>query len=161
RQNFRKLTRASPRNVSMPSNPVAHALMRAVSTLVSIPVLATALLLAQEPPAIKVYVGLVNVAFTARDAQGRLVTDLTRDEIEVLEDGARQPVQFFGRSGDLPLEFAVLLDMSGSQEHFAHAHRDDLHAFATKALTPADKAMLVCFGDHIRIATDYTASSTT
>src|SRR5262249_12468684 len=103
----------------------------------------------------------VNVAFTARDTQGRLVTDLGRDEIEVLEDGVRQPVQFFGRSGDLPLEFALLLDMSGSQEHFAHAHREDLHAFATKALGAADKAMLVCFGDHIRIATDYTASSAT
>src|SRR5882724_7841126 len=88
------------------------------------------LLFAQEaaPPSIKVEVGLVNVGFTARDTRGRLVTDLTRDEIEVLEDGVRQPIQFFGRSADLPLEFAILLDMSGSQERFNHEHRNDLEA---------------------------------
>ena len=125
----------------------------------AIVLLAASFLFAQEPPPIKVDVGLVNVAFTARDARGKLVADLSRDEIEVLEDGIVQPVQFFGRSADLPLQFALILDMSGSQDRFNHEHRDDLAAFATRALTPADKALLICFGNRIRVASDFTASS--
>ena len=123
--------------------------------------LTACLLFAQEPPpaSIRVEVGLVNVAFTARDAHGKLVTDLRRDEIEVLEDGAPQPIQFFGRSNDLPLRFALILDMSGSQERFNHEHRSDLAAFASRALTPLDQALLICFGNRIRVATDFTASS--
>ena len=121
--------------------------------------LAVSFLFAQDAPPIKVDVGLVNVAFTVRDARGKLVTDLSRDEIEVLEDGIVQPVQFFGRSADLPLQFALILDMSGSQDRFNHEHRDDLAAFAARALTPADKALLICFGNRIRVASDFTASS--
>ena len=120
---------------------------------------AASFLFAQEPAPIKVDVGLVNVAFTARNASGKLVTDLARDEIEVLEDGVVQPLQFFGRSADLPLQFALILDMSGSQDRFNHEHRDDLASFATRALTPADKALLICFGNRIRVASDFTASS--
>jgi len=123
--------------------------------------LAASLAFAQNPvpPSIKVDVTLVNVAFTARDSRGRLVTDLTRDEIEVLEDGVVQPIQFFGRSADLPLEFAILLDMSGSQERFNHEHHEDLAAFAKEALTAGDKALLVCFANRMRIATDFTSSA--
>jgi hypothetical protein len=39
---------------------------------------------AEEP--IRVNVRLVNVAFTARDSRGALVDNLTRDDVEVLED---------------------------------------------------------------------------
>jgi Ca-activated chloride channel family protein len=123
--------------------------------------LAASLAFAQNPAptAIRVDVALVNVAFTARDAHGRLVTDLTRDEIEVLEDGVGQPIQFFGRSADLPLEFAILLDMSGSQERFNQVHREDLASFAQKALMAGDKALLVCFANRMRVATDFTSSA--
>lgn len=124
----------------------------------AVALLAASTLLAQDPPAIRVDVGLVNVAFTARDARGKLVADLSRDEIEVLEDGLVQPVQFFGRSAELPLQFALILDMSGSQNRFNHEHRDDLAAFAARALTPVDKALLICFSNRIRVASDFTAS---
>jgi hypothetical protein len=55
--------------------------------------------LAQQSPAIQVNVRLVNVAFTVRDAGGKLVTNLTKDDFEVLDDGQPQPISFFARGG--------------------------------------------------------------
>src|SRR5215831_1179228 len=81
---------------------------------------------AQQQPRIHVDVRLVNVAFTARDARGELVTDLSRNEVEVFEDGVVQNVSFFARAADLPLSLALLLDASGSQEHFVKPHQRDL-----------------------------------
>ena len=80
--------------------------------------LAAGLLAAQDlaPVSIKVDVSLVNVAFIVRDSAGALSRDLTKDDIEVFEDGVKQEVKFFGRSNDLPLRLALVVDVSGSQE---------------------------------------------
>src|ERR1700758_224736 len=50
----------------------------------------------QQP--IKVDVNLVNVAFTARDGQGKLVENLKREDVELLEDAVPQKIEFFARS---------------------------------------------------------------
>ena len=81
---------------------------------------------AQQQPHIRVDVRLVNVAFTARDSRGELITDLSRDEVEVFEDGLAQTVSFFARAADLPLSLALLVDASGSQDHFVKPHQRDL-----------------------------------
>jgi Ca-activated chloride channel family protein len=135
--------------------------MRAnLSQAAIVAVTASALLFAQDTtPAIRVEVSLVNVAFTARDARGQIVTDLTREEIEVLEDGVIQPVRFFSQSSDLPLRFALIVDVSDSQASFNRKHRLDVESFAKSALGRADKALLVCFGNQILSGSDFTASS--
>ncbi len=109
-------------------------------------------------PKIRVNVRLVNVAFTARDASGAVVGDLDKDEIEVVEDGAPQSISFFARAGDLPLSLALLVDVSGSQEHFVKPHQRDLRTFLESALSARDRAMLLCFGNHLRLASDFTPS---
>src|SRR5690349_7567213 len=119
------------------------------------------LLLGQSPPepSIKVDVSLVNVAFIVRDSTGALTTGLTRDDIEVFEDGVKQDVRFFGRSGDLPLRLALVADVSGSQEKFIKQHHHDIQNFLKSSITKQDRAMLVCFGNHIRVAEDFTSST--
>jgi Ca-activated chloride channel family protein len=97
--------------------------------------------LAQELNAIRVNVRLVNVAFTVRDAQGKLVTNLAKDDFEVFDDGQAQPISFFARGEDLPLTLGLIVDFSGSQEHFVR-----------------DRAFLVCFGNHLRLASDFSSS---
>ena len=62
---------------------------------------------AQKP--IRVDVNLVNVAFTAREANGALVRDLTKDGIELYEDAVPQKIEFFAKSTDVPLTLAYLL----------------------------------------------------
>jgi Ca-activated chloride channel family protein len=120
--------------------------------------LAAGCALAQDNLAIRVTVPLVNVAFTVRDADGRLISDLAKDDFEVLDDGAPQPISFFAHSVDLPLKLGLIADMSGSQDPFVKRHEHDLKTFLEKVLTPQDRAFLVCFGNHLRLASDFSSS---
>lgn len=113
----------------------------------------------QEHPGIQVQVNLVNVSFTVHDAQGRFVPDLTADDFEVVEDGEVQKVQFFARSANLPLSVGLVVDFSGSQEHFVKAHHRDLQEFLEEVLGPRDRAFLLCFGNHLRLVQDFTSST--
>ena len=79
--------------------------------------------MAQEPPHIKVNVHLVNVTFSVRNDAGLSPPDLTKNDFEVFEDGVPQNIAFFSRSADLPLTLGLIVDASGSQEHFVKAHR--------------------------------------
>jgi Ca-activated chloride channel family protein len=113
---------------------------------------------AQELPAIRVAVRLNNVAFTVRDAGGKLVTDLTKEDFEVFDDGQPQSIAFFARSEDLPLTLGLIVDASGSQEHFVKQHEHDLGVFLKSVLSPRDRAFLIRFGNHLRLTSDFSAS---
>jgi Ca-activated chloride channel homolog len=110
----------------------------------------------QEP--IRVKVNLVSVAFVARDANGALVNDLMQDDVEVLEDAIPQKVAFFSRSADVPLTLGVVVDASGSQDHFSKQHKNDLEVFFKDVLGPKDRVFLVGFGNHIRLVSDFSQS---
>jgi Ca-activated chloride channel family protein len=112
---------------------------------------------AQNP--IRVDVNLANVAFTARDTSGALVGNLTRDDVELYEDAVPQKIGFFAKSTDLPLTLALIMDVSGSQEHFEKKHHKDLQVFLEEVLGPNDRAFMVCFGNHLRLVSDYTNSA--
>jgi VWFA-related protein len=105
-------------------------------------------------------VNLVNVTFSARDASGKLVGDLTQDEIEVLEDGVPQKARFFARTSDLPLTVGLIADVSDSQANFFKQHHEHVEKFLKDVMGPQDQAFLVCFGDHIRLVSDLTTSVT-
>ena len=112
---------------------------------------------AQEP--IKVDVRLVNVAFSARDSRGALVDNLTRDDFEIFEDAVPQKISFFARSSDVPLTLGLIVDASGSQEHFSKQHQHDLEVFLHEVLGPKDRAFVVCFGNHLRLVSDFSQSA--
>lgn len=112
--------------------------------------------LAQELPQIRVEVNLVNVPFTARDARGRLVETLTRDDIEVLEDGVPQRISHFSPGGGSPLALGLVADASGSQKDFLKDHRRDLRDFLKSAMRGPDQAFLVCFGNNLRLVSGLT-----
>jgi Ca-activated chloride channel homolog len=130
--------------------------MRVVLTVLAAMCLFVPAARAQEP--IKVRVDLVNVAFTARDAKGTLAENLTRGDVELFEDAVPQKIEFFSRSTDLPLTLALIMDVSGSQEHFEKKHEKDLEVFLQEVLGPKDRAFMVCFGNHLRLVSDYTNS---
>ncbi len=114
--------------------------------------------IATAQPQISVYVNLVNVGFSARDARGKLVQSLTRDDIELLEDAVPQKIEFFARGTDLPLTLGLIIDDSGSQDHFGKQHKKDLEIFLRQVLRPQDRVFLLCFGNHLRLVSDYTNS---
>jgi Ca-activated chloride channel family protein len=123
-----------------------------------VPLLA-AVCMAQEPPHIQVNVHLVNVTFSVRNDAGLSPAGLTKNDFEVFEDGVQQNISFFSRSADLPLTLGLIADASGSQEHFVKAHHHDLETFLKHVLQPNDRAFLVGFGNHIRLVSDFTSSS--
>lgn len=110
----------------------------------------------QEP--IRVKVNLVSVAFVARDARGALVDNLTQDDVDVVEDAIPQKIAFFSRSADVPLTLGLVVDASGSQDHFSKQHKNDLEVFFKDVLGPKDRVFLVGFGNHIRLVCDFSQS---
>jgi Ca-activated chloride channel homolog len=108
---------------------------------------------------IRVDVNLVTVAFSARDAHGQLVDNLTKDDLDLLEDTVPQKIAHFARSADLPLTLGLIVDASGSQEHFTKKHQRDLEVFLKDVLGSRDRVFLVGFGNHIRLVSDFSQSS--
>ena len=112
---------------------------------------------AQEP--VRVQVNLVNVSFSVRDSRGSLVENLTKDDFEVLEDAVPQKIAFFSRSSDVPLTLGLIVDASGSQDHFSKQHKHDLEVFLQEVLGQKDRVFMLCFGNHLRLVSDFTQSS--
>lgn len=110
----------------------------------------------QEP--IRVKVNLVSVAFVARDARGALVNNLAQEDVDVVEDAIPQKIAFFSRSADVPLTLGLVVDASGSQDHFSKQHKNDLEVFFKDVLGPKDRVFLVGFGNHIRLVCDFSQS---
>jgi Ca-activated chloride channel family protein len=133
---------------------------RRLRTGLGVPLLALALAVGigrgQQP--IRVKVNLVSVAFVARDANGALVNNLTQDDVDVFEDAIPQKVAFFSRSADVPLTLGLVVDASGSQDHFSKQHKNDLEVFFKDVLGPKDRVFLVGFGNHIRLVSDFSQS---
>jgi VWFA-related protein len=107
---------------------------------------------------IKVDVNLVTVTFSVRDAGGALVDGLTQDDFEIAEDAAPQKIAYFAKSTDVPLTLGLIVDASGSQDHFEKQHEHDLDTFLKAVLGPKDRAFLVGFGNHIRLVNDFSQS---
>jgi Ca-activated chloride channel family protein len=87
------------------------------------------------------------------------VNNLANDDVELYEDGVPQKVEFFAKSTDMPLTLALIVDVSGSQDQFGKQHEKDLEVFLKEVLGPKDRVFLVCFGNHLRLVTDYTNSA--
>jgi Ca-activated chloride channel family protein len=58
----------------------------------------------------------------------------------------------------VPLTLGLIIDASGSQEHFTKKHEHDLEVFLKDVLGPRDRAFLVGFGNHIRLVSDFSRS---
>jgi Ca-activated chloride channel family protein len=117
-----------------------------------------ALCLGQETPHFRTEVNLINVTALVRDAGGKLLTDLQKSDFEILEDGLPRTIQFFARQRQLPLSLALIVDVSGSQDKFLKQHNRDVEEFPKIVLGPADQAVAVCFGNHLRLVSDATSS---
>jgi Ca-activated chloride channel family protein len=78
--------------------------------------------------------------------------------VEVFEDAIPQKISFFSRSVDLPLTLGLIVDFSDSQQHFYKQHSHDLEIFLKEVLGPKDRAFLICFGNHLRLASDFSQS---
>jgi Ca-activated chloride channel family protein len=109
-----------------------------------------------KEPVFSVDVRLVNVAFSVRGPSGNLVSGLTKDDFELYEDGVLQELRNFSRDMDTPLTLALLIDRSGSQEGLEGQNLETAAAFLRRILRPQDKALVVGFGNRIKLLHDFT-----
>jgi Ca-activated chloride channel family protein len=68
---------------------------------------------AQGPPVFSSGVDAVVVNVTVRNARGRIIRDLQKEDFQVIDSGFGKPIQEF-HAGRAPISVAVLLDISGS-----------------------------------------------
>jgi VWFA-related protein len=94
-------------------------------------------------------VDTVSIYATVRDADGRLVPDLVKDDFTVLDNGVPREVTFF--SSDVqPITVVLLLDMSYSMVSRFMRVRSSTESFVD-ALRPEDRAQIGTFGEEIAI----------
>lgn len=109
-------------------------------------------------PSISVDVNVVNLLFTVRDRKGALVTHLTKDDVQVLEDGKPQTIKTFTRETDLPLTIGMLVDVSRSQQNLIDVERRAASQFFQQVLRQKDVAFLISFGAEAELLQDLTGS---
>jgi len=106
-------------------------------------------LLARQDRQFRAGTDTVPIYATVLDHEGRLVTDLARDEFEVRDNGRPQKLTTFANA-DLPITVVMMLDRSGSVEaQFATVER--AAAEFVNQLGPDDRARIGSFSTRIRI----------
>ena len=111
--------------------------------------------LAAQEPTFRTGSRVVPSYATVVDANNRLVTDLTRDDFEVLDNGRPQEITIFDNEVR-PFSAVVMLDTSVSMTH----RLDDLYAGAEQfllRLLPHDKAAVGAFNDKVEFATGFSS----
>ena len=106
---------------------------------------------------IEVHVNLVNVLFTVVDKKNRLVSNLSRNDIKVFEDGKAQQIRFFGRELNLPLRIGILIDTSNSIRLRLPFEQESATDFLYDTVRPdRDEAFVVGFDVEPVMIQDYT-----
>jgi Ca-activated chloride channel family protein len=127
---------------------------RAIALLSLASVAATTLGARQEPGVFRAATQTVPVFTTVIGPDGRLVTNLSRDDFEVYDDGKPQPITVFGNDVQ-PISIVVMLDTSGSMVRNVRLLREASVQLFTHLL-PADKARVGSFGDRITVSPRFT-----
>jgi VWFA-related protein len=95
----------------------------------------------------------VRLQFSVADERGRLIADLSADDIRILDDhSAVHRIRQFSRADDLPLQVGLLLDVSDSVLKNIGREKLATHLFLTHAMRPSsDQAFLMGFGSEAQL----------
>lgn len=100
----------------------------------------------EDDEPLKVDADLVNITFTAADKERRFVTNLTKDDVKILEDGQSQQIFTFEKQIALPLSLAIVIDTSGSQERTLPEEKRAALAFLENVVRPnKDEVAILSF----------------
>jgi len=112
-------------------------------------IVALGLALSGQQPTFKSGARNVAVYTTVTDEDGRLVTDLTREDFEVYDNGKLQPITLFA-SDIQPITLVMMLDRSGSMKENFSLVEQAAEAFVRRLL-PEDKVRIGSFAARIQI----------
>ena len=97
---------------------------------------------------------MVPVYVTVVDESGHLVTDLSREDFEIYDNGRPQALTEFSNAIQ-PISIVIMLDMSGSMTGNIPLLRNAAVQMFTRLL-PGDQARVGSFGDRITISEHFT-----
>ena len=100
-------------------------------------------------------VEVINLNVSVTDARGRYVTDLTKNDFAVFEDGVRQDLSIFSHE-DIPISLALMIDTSASMDEKLPTARAAAIRFVG-TLRPQDNAQVIQFNDRTTILQDFVA----
>jgi VWFA-related protein len=116
-------------------------------------------LAAQQSPTFSADVKVVNLLATVRDKDGHIVSNLSKEDFALLEDGRPQAIRYFSRETDLPLTLGLLVDTSLSQRRVLGEERTASYRFVEHVLREdKDQAFVIHFDREVELLQDLTAS---
>ncbi len=129
--------------------------------LLALTALALARLAAQnnqpEPAPIRLEVTRVSLMFTVQDKKGRFITDLGKDDFEVVENKKVQSILEFTAESDLPLRLAILIDTGNSvRDRFEFQQDADTEFVNSVVRRGRDKAVVMSFNSTPEVAAKMT-----
>jgi VWFA-related protein len=104
-------------------------------------------------------VNRVNMLFTVSDKKGRFVTDLKKEDFEIVEEKKPQSVVEFVAETDLPLRLAVVIDTSNSIRDRFRFQQEAAIEFINSVMRPEDKAVVVSFDTGPELVADLTSDT--
>ncbi len=113
----------------------------------------------QPQAPITVEVKVVSLLATVRDKQGKIISNLGKDDFVLQEDGRPQAITYFSRETDLPLSLGLLVDTSESQRRLVDEERSASRGFVDNLLREdKDKAFVLHFDHEVELLQDLTSS---
>lgn len=107
---------------------------------------------------VKLGTDLVNLTFSAIDRNNRVIGNINQEEVTVLEDGRPQQLFTFKRETTLPINIAILMDLSGSQEYTFPQEKSAAGEFLRSILRPGkDSAAILTFQDDVDLVQGLTS----
>lgn len=107
-------------------------------------------------PRITLDVNRVNMLFTVSDKKGRFVTDLKKEDFDIVEEKRPQQIVEFSSESELPLRLAVLIDSSNSIRERFRFQQEAAVEFINSVMRPQDRAIVVSFDTGPELVADLT-----
>jgi VWFA-related protein len=104
-------------------------------------------------------VNRVNMLFTVSDRKGRFLTNLTKDDFEIIEEKKPQTIVEFVAESDLPLRLGVVIDTSNSIRERFKFQQEAAVEFINSVMRPQDKAVVVSFDTGPELVQDLTSNT--
>jgi VWFA-related protein len=110
-------------------------------------------------PKIAVEVKTVSVLATVRDKHGKIISNLTKDDFQLDEDGNPQTISYFAHESDLALRLGLLVDTSLSQRRLLDQERSASYSFLDHLLRgDKDLAFVIHFDREVELLEEFTPS---
>ena len=108
----------------------------------------------QDIETLKTDTDLVTVPVIATNTSGVYVTDLTKEEFAIAEDGVTQEIAFFGKVA-APFHVVLMLDTSSSTQDKLRQIQNAAFTFVEQ-LQPADRVKVISFDDQVKDLNEFT-----